>query len=60
MNSLKPDDLKYYSMYCNIDRMLKKLPEAVVEDLNMEILQLVHIQLKKHDPEVVVHCERID
>jgi len=43
------EGLKYYSMYSNLDRMLKKLPEPVVEDLNMEFINMAYNCLKNFD-----------
>jgi hypothetical protein len=39
--------LKYMSIYNNLDRMLCKLPEPVVEDLNMRIMSLVYEEIRK-------------
>jgi hypothetical protein len=41
--------LKYMSIFCNLDRMLCKLPESVVEDLNMKIMSMVYDEVKKLD-----------
>ncbi|CAL8134943.1 unnamed protein product [Orchesella dallaii] len=38
--------LKYYSMYLNIDRMLQKLPEDHVEEINFQFISLIREQLK--------------
>jgi hypothetical protein len=43
------EELKYKSMYVNLDRMLRKLPEAVVEDLNIEFINTTHKVLKNYD-----------
>lgn len=41
-----PNKLKYYSMYLNLDRMLCKLPEADVEELNVEFIRMIYDKLK--------------
>jgi len=38
---------KYESMLANLDRMLSKLPEHVVEDLNMQFTTLAYSEFKK-------------
>jgi len=48
-----------YTFYCNLDRMLSGLPRTVVEDLNMEMSKMVYAEMKKHEPEVVVHLQPI-
>ena len=53
------ETLEYYSMYLNLDRMLKKLPTSVVEDLNVKYVQLALGEIKKHDPAVVIHLESV-
>jgi len=40
-------DLKFQSMYANLDRMLSKLPDEAVEDLNLEFVRLAHEKLKE-------------
>ena len=42
-----PSDLKFISMYANLDRMLKKLPESAVEDLNLEFIKMTYAKLKE-------------
>jgi len=53
-------DLHFYDMLANIDRMWRKLPEHVVEDLNMQILMLTHTELKKYTPVPVIIFEQND
>ena len=43
----KVDTLQYSSLWTNLDRMLKKLPESVVEDLNMQFISLAYNEIKK-------------
>ena len=47
-NPVEPS-LTYQSMYLNLDRMLKKLPEEIVEDLNVKFVNLTHDALKKFE-----------
>lgn len=42
------NNLKHYSMFLNLDRMLQKLPEHVVEGLNVEFIQLTHREMKTY------------
>lgn len=39
--------MKHESMLANLDRMLSKLPEEVVEDLNFEFVRLTHDKMKE-------------
>lgn len=39
-------DLKNFAMFANLDAMMGKLPEEVVEDLNMQFVTLTHTALK--------------
>jgi hypothetical protein len=50
----KSTGLKYESMLANLDRMLCKLPEPVVEDLNMQFVSLAYAEVKKYDKLVEV------
>jgi len=45
----KTDELKYQTMYANLDRMWKKLPESIVEDLNMDIISLTRRALREYE-----------
>jgi len=49
----KTDELKYQSMYSNLDRMWKKLPESIVEDLNMEIISLTRRALREYETPII-------
>lgn len=40
------EELRYLSIYKNLDRMLVKLPEETVEDLNMEFVKLTYDAIK--------------
>lgn len=40
-------DLKFYSMFLNLDRMLQKLSEDDVEDLNFDFISLIRERIKK-------------
>jgi hypothetical protein len=42
-------ELKYHTMLANLDRMFKKLPEALVEDLNMEFVTRTYHVIKEHE-----------
>ena len=42
-----PTELKYLSIYANLDRMLSKLPQDVVEDLNVEFINITHAAIKR-------------
>jgi hypothetical protein len=35
-------------MLANLDRMLSKLPDDVVEDLNLEFVTMTHEKIKEH------------
>lgn len=39
-------ELKYFSIYLNLDRMLQRLPPVVVDELNIEFQNLVVSKLK--------------
>jgi len=39
--------LMYYSMYVNLDRILKQLPSEVVEDLNMQFTSQCYDALRR-------------
>lgn len=41
--------LKFHSMFANLDRMWRKLPENVVEELNFQVVTLTRDELKKPD-----------
>jgi len=47
--------LKYLTMFANLDRMWSKLPDEVVEDLNMKVLQMTHAELKQYSEVIVMH-----
>jgi hypothetical protein len=40
-------ELKYHAMLANLDRMFQKLPENIVEDLNMEFVTITYNKLKE-------------
>lgn len=44
----KKDELKFISIYKNLDRMLSQLPDEVVEDLNMEFVQLAYNAIQRN------------
>lgn len=48
------EPLKYYSLYANLDRMLSKLPEEVVEELNMQFVNATYCELKKQKDEFML------
>lgn len=39
-------ELKHYTMLKNVDRMLSKLPDDVVEDLGMQFMDLTYKAIK--------------
>jgi hypothetical protein len=41
-------------MLANLDRMLSKLPDEVVEDLNFEFVRLTHEKLKEYRNFIVI------
>ncbi|CAG7819006.1 unnamed protein product [Allacma fusca] len=43
----KQQGLKFYCIFANIDRMLRKLPDDTVEDLHVKFINLVYDELKK-------------
>lgn len=45
----EPPTIKYYAMLLNLDRMLQKLPENIVEDLNMKFTQLTFDEIKRRE-----------
>ena len=45
--SAPPEKLQYLSMYANLDKMWRKLPEHVVEEINMNTIALTLEELKK-------------
>ena len=42
-------ELQYYTMYANMDRMYKKLPENVVEKLNLKFVSMIYDEIKKQE-----------
>jgi len=47
VNNQTTKQLKYECMLANLDRMLSKLPEEVVEDLNMKFTNMAYEEVKK-------------
>lgn len=43
----KEPELKYQTMWANFDRMLSKLDDDTVEDLNIEITNLIGAAIKR-------------
>jgi len=40
--------LKHHAMLANLDNMLSKLPDEMVEDLNFDFVRLTHEKLKEY------------
>jgi hypothetical protein len=38
---------KHYALLANLDRMLSKLPDDIVEDLNFEFVKMTHDKIKE-------------
>ncbi|CAL8138916.1 unnamed protein product [Orchesella dallaii] len=49
LSNNRTEKLEFYSVYANLDRMLRKLPTEVVEDLNMEFIKITYDALKLHN-----------
>lgn len=47
------NQLEYQSMYINLDRMLKQLPNSVVEGLNMQFVKLTYEAIQRQ--EVIIY-----
>ncbi len=43
------DTLKYRCIYANLDRLLQRLPEHMVDDLNVELLVLAQNAVRQFD-----------
>ena len=42
------NQLKHQSLLANLDRMLSKLPDDVVEDLNFDFVRMTHEKLLEY------------
>ena len=46
--------IKHQTMLANLDRMLSKLPDEVVEDLNFEFVSMTHEKLKEFRDFIII------
>ncbi len=45
---------KHYALLANLDRMLSKLPDDIVEDLNFEFVKMTHDKIKEQRSFIVL------